>query len=148
MPAGTLGRRGGERAGNHRGEPPGDVNRQRSGEDRPGVRDRQAKGDGLHRAATWARMSQHGRCCGWAGTSCWSAPTNSACISCTRPCTTWRKQPTTPLVLLAGSSAGSSTRWASAILGLIVGALIVLVLTLTLHRRKAKTAAGAGTDSH
>jgi predicted DNA repair protein MutK len=37
---------------------------------------------------------------------------------------------------------------ASAILGLIVGALIVLLLTLTLHRRKAKTAAGAGTDSH
>jgi predicted DNA repair protein MutK len=37
---------------------------------------------------------------------------------------------------------------ASAILGLIVGALIVLVLTLTLHRRKAKTGAEAATDSH
>ncbi len=37
---------------------------------------------------------------------------------------------------------------ASAILGLIVGALIVLVLTLTLHRRKTKTAAEAATDSH
>ena len=37
---------------------------------------------------------------------------------------------------------------ASAILGLIVGALVVLVMTLTLHRRKSKTAAEAGTDSH
>ncbi len=35
---------------------------------------------------------------------------------------------------------------ASAILGLIVGALVVLVMTLTLHRRKPKAA--AGTDSH
>jgi predicted DNA repair protein MutK len=37
---------------------------------------------------------------------------------------------------------------ASAILGLIVGALIVLVLTLTLHRRKAKTEGEAAAESH
>jgi predicted DNA repair protein MutK len=37
---------------------------------------------------------------------------------------------------------------ASAILGLIVGALIVLVITLTLHRRKAKTATEAEPDPH
>ena len=37
---------------------------------------------------------------------------------------------------------------ASAILGLLVGALIVLILHLTLHRRKATTAAEAGTDAH
>ncbi|SHN23664.1 DUF808 domain-containing protein [Cryptosporangium aurantiacum] len=40
---------------------------------------------------------------------------------------------------------------ASAILGLIVGALVVLVITLTVHRRKAKKAAAAAateTDSH
>ncbi|MET7952081.1 DUF808 domain-containing protein, partial [Micromonospora sp. NPDC005324] len=33
---------------------------------------------------------------------------------------------------------------ASAILGLIVGALVVVVMTLTLHRRKSKAAAAAG----
>ncbi|MGI5216095.1 DUF808 family protein, partial [Plantactinospora sp. CA-290183] len=34
---------------------------------------------------------------------------------------------------------------ASAILGLIVGALVVLVMTLTFHRRKSTPAAAAGT---
>jgi uncharacterized protein len=37
---------------------------------------------------------------------------------------------------------------ASAIFGLIVGALIVLVMTHTLHRRKPETAAAADTESH
>ncbi len=37
---------------------------------------------------------------------------------------------------------------ASAILGLIVGALLVLVITFTLHRRKSATAAKAGADPH
>jgi predicted DNA repair protein MutK len=37
---------------------------------------------------------------------------------------------------------------ASAVLGLIVGALIVLVVTFTFHRRKKTTAVAAGTDAH
>ncbi|MCA2219006.1 DUF808 family protein [Jidongwangia harbinensis] len=37
---------------------------------------------------------------------------------------------------------------ASAILGLLVGALVVLVLTFTLHRRRSTTMTGAHTDSH
>ncbi|WP_239152754.1 DUF808 domain-containing protein [Virgisporangium aurantiacum] len=37
---------------------------------------------------------------------------------------------------------------ASAILGLLIGALVVLVVTFALHRRKPKSAAGSGANSH
>ena len=48
---------------------------------------------------------------GSAATSCWSAPTTSACTSCTAPSTTWRRSRTRPPGDSAGSWPGSSTPW-------------------------------------
>jgi hypothetical protein len=64
MPAGTLVRRGGKRAADDRGEPAGDVKHERSGEYRPGVRDRQAEDiTGEHRASPHLRARDPGGFC-------------------------------------------------------------------------------------
>ena len=113
---------------------------------------RQASGPGRLRrsGAGWSRPcpsccrpcpgSGWWRCCGSAVTSCWSVPTNSACTRPTTWSTTSRWPSTTPPAALGAVLGWLTNTFFSAVLGVMVGALVVTVLhLLPIGRRKAGT---------